>query len=138
MAKRKKQVEENELPKERVTVFGDEWTEKWEKDRDHKDGSVFGIMLIVGGIILLLNTLNIISWSVWNHVWRFWPLLLIFWGIQVILGFSLATRWIVNVIGVILVVLVGLFAVHQANPALLKDLPPIFDQIFAYMKGVQQ
>ena len=38
---------------------------------------VWGIILIIIGCIILLEQLNI---DVFEHVWRFWPVILIVWG----------------------------------------------------------
>jgi hypothetical protein len=43
-----------------------------------KSGSlVWGIILIVVGVLFLLDQLDI---DVWDAVWRFWPVILIIWG----------------------------------------------------------
>ena len=38
---------------------------------------VWGIILIIIGGIILLEQLNV---DVFDHVWRFWPVILIIWG----------------------------------------------------------
>lgn len=45
-----------------------------------------GIILLIVGIILLLQTTGIIPWTLWFHLWRFWPVLLIAVGVHLILG----------------------------------------------------
>lgn len=45
-------------------------------------GLIFGIIVVVAGVTLLLDQLNIIDA---NHVFRFWPLLLIIWGVSTLL-----------------------------------------------------
>ncbi|KKQ46385.1 MAG: hypothetical protein US62_C0001G0028 [Candidatus Woesebacteria bacterium GW2011_GWA1_37_8] len=47
------------------------------------------IILILCGILLLFNNLGILSWDVWNVIFRFWPVLLILAGVEYILGNSL-------------------------------------------------
>ncbi|MBP7705825.1 MAG: hypothetical protein KA243_01120 [Candidatus Aminicenantes bacterium] len=43
-----------------------------------KSGSlVWGVILIVFGLIFLLEQFHI---DVWDAVWRFWPVILIVWG----------------------------------------------------------
>ncbi|HAJ32777.1 MAG TPA: hypothetical protein DCK79_05330 [Candidatus Atribacteria bacterium] len=44
-----------------------------------------GLTLLLIGIILLANTLNILEWSVWSNIIKLWPLLLVSWGISLIL-----------------------------------------------------
>jgi hypothetical protein len=43
-------------------------------------------MLISLGVLLLLSNLGIVSWSTWNLLWRFWPLVLVAVGIDVLFG----------------------------------------------------
>jgi hypothetical protein len=38
---------------------------------------VWGIILIIIGCVILLEQLDI---DVFDHVWRFWPVILIIWG----------------------------------------------------------
>jgi hypothetical protein len=44
------------------------------------------VILIGLGIILLLNNLGILEWSVWEVILRLWPVLLIAWGLDLIIG----------------------------------------------------
>lgn len=137
MAKRVRDGEKD-VP-EHVTVFSDEWQDRCDgRGHHHEDKPGFGIVLIGAGILLFLNTSNVLPWTVWDHIWRFWPLLLILMGINALFGVSRLTRWLGDLIGLALVLLVGLFAVHQVNPALLSGLPPVFDRIFLLMKGLQR
>jgi uncharacterized integral membrane protein len=54
-------------------------------DRKQKD-FVGPIILIVLGVLLLLNTTGVVPWEAWESLWRFWPALLILWGISIIFG----------------------------------------------------
>jgi len=54
-------------------------------DRRQKD-FVGPIILIVLGVLLLLNTTGVVPWEAWESLWRFWPALLILWGISIIFG----------------------------------------------------
>ncbi|MFA6393700.1 MAG: DUF5668 domain-containing protein [Patescibacteria group bacterium] len=45
-----------------------------------------GVAILFAGIILLLNTLGVIPWEIWNYIWVFWPALLILAGIKILLG----------------------------------------------------
>ena len=54
-------------------------------DRKQKD-FVGPIILIVLGVLLLLNTTGVVPWEAWESLWRFWPVLLILWGVGIIFG----------------------------------------------------
>ena len=47
---------------------------------------VFGILLVLLGALLLLQTMGIVSWGLWLELWRFWPVALIAGGVSIILG----------------------------------------------------
>ncbi|MGD9675637.1 MAG: DUF5668 domain-containing protein [Candidatus Bipolaricaulia bacterium] len=43
-------------------------------------------LLVLGaGVVLLLNTLDVVTWAVWQEIARFWPVLLIAIGLSAIL-----------------------------------------------------
>ncbi len=48
--------------------------------------------LILVGIMFLLNTTGVVSWSIWMYVLRFWPILIVLIGVRIILGNSLFAR----------------------------------------------
>jgi hypothetical protein len=44
------------------------------------------VILISLGIILLLNNLGLLERSVWEVIFRLWPVLLIVWGLEILIG----------------------------------------------------
>jgi hypothetical protein len=49
--------------------------------------SLAGPVILIGlGIILLLNNLGVLEWSVWEVIFRLWPVLLIAWGLEILIG----------------------------------------------------
>lgn len=63
-------------------------------------------ILIAVGIIFFLNNLEIVPWGVWGSLWRFWPILLILLGINIILGRTKAGWGISVIVAVALVVFI--------------------------------
>ncbi|MBN2101052.1 hypothetical protein JW710_04155 [Candidatus Dojkabacteria bacterium] len=59
-------------------------------DEKRYDGGrfVWAVFWIFVGVILLLNTTGLLSWGVWGILWRFWPVFIVIWGIQLIFGRS--------------------------------------------------
>ena len=44
-------------------------------------GSFFlPLLLVIAGILLLLNNLGVLEWSVWEEIAKLWPVLLILGG----------------------------------------------------------
>jgi hypothetical protein len=54
--------------------------------RRRRGSIVFPSLLIVVGGLLLLQNLGILSGSIWGTLWRFWPVVLILLGLEVLLG----------------------------------------------------
>jgi hypothetical protein len=58
--------------------------------RHHDTGApILGVMVLLSGIMLFLNVIGQVPWSVWRVIWQFWPLILIFIGIQILSGLIL-------------------------------------------------
>ncbi len=52
-----------------------------------RTGGLVGPVLLIGlGAIFLLNNLGILTWSVWDLVFRLWPLILIAIGLDLLVG----------------------------------------------------
>ena len=49
--------------------------------------SLVGPVILIGlGVIFLLNSLGLLAWSVWDVIFRLWPILLIAGGLEIILN----------------------------------------------------
>ncbi|MBN1368013.1 MAG: hypothetical protein JW967_08815 [Dehalococcoidales bacterium] len=71
-----------------------------EEKRRHGNSSAFiwGIILIFAGVVLLLQTFNILPWSLWGTLWRFWPAIIIIIGLVILLRHTNA--WLVSLLTV--------------------------------------
>ncbi len=96
-----------------------------EQGGSHKRGfSVFGpAILIALGAIFLLNSLEVVPWSVWGTLWRFWPVILILLGVQTILGRSGANWAISLAVAVTIVVLLVGVIVAASQAGWINGLP---------------
>ncbi len=47
---------------------------------------VFGILLVLLGALLFLQTTGVVSWALWLELARFWPVALIAGGVSILLG----------------------------------------------------
>ena len=54
--------------------------------RHDSGGPIFGVMFLLAGIMLFLNVIGQVPWSVWHVIWQFWPVILIFIGVQILSG----------------------------------------------------
>jgi len=50
-------------------------------------GSIVGPVILIGaGLVFLMNNLGVLPWSIWDQVWRLWPLILIALGLELVIG----------------------------------------------------
>jgi hypothetical protein len=42
------------------------------------------LLIVAAGAILLLNTLGILPWDSWSEIGRFWPVLVIVFGLGIL------------------------------------------------------
>jgi hypothetical protein len=43
---------------------------------------VWGIVFLFAGIVLLLQALNVLPWALWGRLWKFWPVIIIIFGLS--------------------------------------------------------
>lgn len=72
-----------------------------ERGRRYDNGAVvFPLLLVAIGIVLLLQTLGVLTWDLWATLWKFWPVLLVLVGVSLVL--RRASRWLMLVLTVVL------------------------------------
>jgi len=90
-----------------------------------------GALLIIAlGFLLLLNNFGIISWSVWAVLWRFWPLFLILWGVELAFGKTQTARFI-SLLLIIVALVLGFVVVNRTSNSpqwIEEDFKEEFDQ----------
>lgn len=64
-------------------------------DKEGRD-DMWGLVLIFAGFILLLNTLGYVDWDIWNVLLKFWPVLLIVSGLEILTAPSRIGRILVG------------------------------------------
>ncbi|RLC72371.1 MAG: hypothetical protein DRI26_03130 [Chloroflexi bacterium] len=57
-----------------------------ERSRKSHHASIWGVVLLFVGIVLLLQNFDVLPWSLWGTLWRFWPVLLIVIGLDILAG----------------------------------------------------
>jgi hypothetical protein len=69
--------------------------------------NVVGPLILLGaGVLLLLNNLQFVPWSIWRDLWPFWPVLLVVLGLEAFVTGRVA--WGTLVLLVVLLPIVGL------------------------------
>lgn len=94
-------------------------------------GIGLGLIFITSGIILLLNSLNIVPWNVWIYISMLWPLVIINLGLQIIFRRSLVGAILTSLFILLLCIIIILFSLWL-SPKFnmnIKFLDSIFSQI---------
>lgn len=81
----------------------------------HRRDVVGPALLILAGILLLMNTTGLLPWEIWGELTRFWPVLIILWGIGVIFGQSRAMGWALGTAALIGVVALVVWTIGSAG-----------------------
>ncbi|MDD4382281.1 MAG: hypothetical protein PHE21_02980, partial [Candidatus Dojkabacteria bacterium] len=66
------------------------------------------IFLILIGVLFLLITTGQLEWSIWLHIFKFWPLFVISWGISLILEGLHIRKLFVSIISLVILIVVGI------------------------------
>jgi hypothetical protein len=64
------------------------------------------LILLGAGVLLLLNNLQLVPWSIWREIWPYWPVLLVLLGVEAIVTGRVA--WGTLVLLVLLLPILGL------------------------------
>lgn len=115
-----------DMKKAHVEVFGHDVEEdgerkdSWHWKHHHRhEAPVLGVMVLLAGIMLFLNVIGQVPWAVWDEIWKFWPVILIFIGIQILSEFILffLALFVFGIIAIYAMQQVGApFIAHWAAP----------------------
>jgi len=47
-------------------------------------GAILPLLIVAAGVVLLLNTTGVLSWSAWSEVGRLWPIAVILFGLVLV------------------------------------------------------
>ncbi|MFA6005565.1 MAG: DUF5668 domain-containing protein [Patescibacteria group bacterium] len=93
-------------------------------NRKFEHGYSGAIILIVTGCILLLNNLGIIPWAAWDELWSWWPLIIIYYGFDIISENNKKLREILTILELFIILAIVLSILFPTNiPRLPFGLP---------------
>lgn len=64
------------------------------------------LILLAAGVLLLLNNLDLLPWSIWHDLWPYWPVLLVLLGLEAVLSGRVA--WGTLVMLIVLLPILGI------------------------------
>src|SRR5689334_14326052 len=62
------------------------WPPEWTGQRRRTRSIVFPVLFVIVGVVLLLNNLGYLPWAVWTALGQMWPVLLILFGLDLLIG----------------------------------------------------
>jgi hypothetical protein len=129
-------TDNDEQSQPEVEIFGSKIRDERSHCRHHHSGRViWGAFLLIGGVMLLLNNLNLVPWQIWDQIWQYWPVIFILFGFQIILGESYIAKLVMSLITLILVGLVFLLSLYHINSPIINSLPPQIINILNILGG---
>ena len=66
--------------------------------KKHGNGILGGLFLVFLGIVFLLTNLGLLPSTIWNELWKFWPVLVILLGIRILAGRNAISRIIITLL----------------------------------------
>ena len=81
-----------------------------------------GLLLVALGVVLLLNNYGLVDWSVWLEIGKWWPMLLIIFGVAIFFDRSLLP------LGIVLLILALFFGLITLSPTGKTGIEPVVDQ----------
>lgn len=91
-----------------------------------------GLAIILVGVILLLNNLSILEWSVWYNIFKLWPLLLVSLGISLI--FRKRLSWLAPLV-IVLGIIIGIGAGYMGIDLSLEG--PIATEVTILQREIE-
>lgn len=78
-------------------------------------GAWLAILLLFLGGVFLLNNFGLLPWDIWSNLWRFWPVFLILFGLQIVLGRNWFAQLVISILGILAIVVILLVASFSNN-----------------------
>lgn len=87
-----------------------------EKKRLSSSIPLGGILLLFTGVVLLLQTTHVLPWGLWGTLWKYWPVLIIIFGLGLLLRHI--NVWIMSLLALVLLFGCLGIALWQYSPGL--------------------
>jgi len=75
-----------------------------EEEKRPRPSIIMPLLLIAAGVLLLLNQMGKLPWGIWGTLWRFWPVILILIGLEILIGLSRSN--LIYIIGVLIALVI--------------------------------
>jgi hypothetical protein len=107
-----------------------------DKPRISSTVPIGGILLLFIGIVLSLQVTNILPWSLWGTLWKFWPVIIILLGLGMLL--QRVNVWLVSLLTLVILGACLGVAVWQNSPNLSGDIRIVGESYSYPANGLQR
>lgn len=90
------------------------------------------IFLVLLGTLFLLNTTNVVPWSIWLYLLRFWPIILILAGLKMVLPKTNVGNIIMTIVYTLFMLAAGVMSYYFAVE---KKVPLISERVSEILSG---
>jgi len=66
--------------------------------KEHKKKLFWGLLFVIIGLVFLLNNFGFLPWSAWATLLKFWPLLIVFSGLEMFFGTSDLAEFLITLL----------------------------------------
>lgn len=84
------------------------------EEKHHRGSYWFGVILIIAGFLFLFQNFGLVSPEIWQEIVKFWPMLIVLLGLEIILGHSPLARFLMFIVTILLIF--GILAVVGLIP----------------------
>lgn len=115
--------------------------------KTYRRPGLMGPILLIGlGVFFLLENLDLLTWSSWESLLRLWPLLLIAWGLDLMLGRRSAWGAAIALVLILFILVGGIYLLGDSGPPLesqrslnvprenAEEAKIVIDPAFAYLQ----
>jgi hypothetical protein len=135
----------------KVEIFGEDVTDGKNKNNEdrgrhhhfhfehrHHGSFSWGLFFVVIGVLILLSNLGALPQLTWGHIVRFWPVLFIFIGLDILTFHSWVSDIISSLLGLfIFATILGIVFLNVA-PQILNGFPPVVMNYLAFLNSYLQ
>lgn len=99
---------------------------------------ITALILVLAGVVLLLNNFGLVPWTFWNGLWKFWPVVIILWGLELMTGKNFLGKAFVIVTSILIILFVFAYSLARVNPRFDRWLQNTFPKWTEIKKEIPQ
>lgn len=107
----------------------------WQAD---SGSGIWGSIFISAGILFILTTMGGLSFRVWEVIWKYWPLILVLIGVNIVLGNNIFSKIVITLFSFFVFGMIILLTINEVQPSYLNEVPKEILNFIELFQGVKQ